>query len=133
VKVTRCSCSFCRRDPSLKHWLTCQCSRVDAARDRQVPIPFELVQAGSTCTHVTHVLYKFKGPTYCNKCGSRGERPRLHKLSKPCQPTHYGKDPIKALATGNLPAYSTDLRVNVATFLYVRWVIQGFAIINQVD
>ncbi len=84
VSCARCHSGMHRQSPSLKHWLSIQCSGIGSFSDRPIPLKYEEVLVGNNTSHFTHVLYIYRGLVYCNGCGVRAGRVGLRKLAKPC-------------------------------------------------
>ncbi len=104
VSCARCHCGMHKSNPSLKHWLSCQCSGIGNSSDRPVPLKYEKVHVGNNTSHTSHILFVYRGLAYCNRCGVRSGRLGLRKLAKPCSPpSEYGVQSLKALRQGLKP------------------------------
>ena len=58
-----------------------------SAYDRPRPLDkADVFHIGRQVTHVSHVLYMYRGLIYCSKCGARAGASRLRKLAKVCEP-----------------------------------------------
>ena len=70
---------------------------------RPVPLGISKVQLGNQVAHASHVLFVYRGLTFCNKCGCRAIV-KYHNLAKACvAPTTYGTQTKHAIKLGKLP------------------------------
>jgi hypothetical protein len=103
AKCARCHSSFKLKDPNLRAWLNCKCECIGTPADRPTKVPLGELHVGNQRAHSSHNLYRFRGLSYCFRCGMRGVT-KFHKLAHPCQPpTDFGNATRRALQEGNLP------------------------------
>jgi hypothetical protein len=85
---TKCHSSFHVSDPAFKSWLQCACMPVAEHSVYDKPRPLndaDVFHIGNRVTHVSHVLYMYRGLIYCNKCGARAGVNRIRKLANVCE------------------------------------------------
>ncbi len=58
-KCARCSDSFHKSDPVVKHWLGIACQEIGSSLDRPTPLCFSQRHVGNLVTHASHKLNMF--------------------------------------------------------------------------
>ena len=102
-----CNNNFHVSDPAAKHWLTTKCigppDSSQPNKHKPTKVDCNTIHIGNQSSHVSHDLYRYRGLTYCNKCGAYGSS-HFNLLAKQCEaPKVAGLRTLRCINKGCLP------------------------------